>query len=129
MFLQLRFNAVPSMRSQPICKPSTASASLAGAENRFAPRKSGRVPAVIFVDTEDDGATCIIKDMSATGARIELLDKWTHPYKSTRGHSDRIWLHVRAERMLYDCKIIRREPNGFGLKFVAPPQPIAKGLR
>jgi PilZ domain len=99
------------------------------AETRFAPRRSGRVPALLYVETQDDGVPCYIKNMSATGARIELLDKWTHPFKSTRGHLDRVWLLVRTDRMIYDCKIVRRQENDFGLAFAAPPQPLAKGLR
>ena len=98
-------------------------------EHRFAPRRKGQIAAMIYAEDAVDGIPCLIKDMSTTGARIELQEKWTYPFKSTFGHMDRVRLVVRADRVMYDCKLIRRKDNEFGVKFTAPPKPIAKVVR
>ena len=102
---------------------------LTQSEHRFAPRRKGLTPAVIYAEGADDGVPCLIKDMSTTGAKLELQEKWTYPFKSTFGHMDRVRLVVRADRVMYDCKLIRRKDNEFGVKFTAPPKPIAKIVR
>ena len=78
-------------------------------EGRFAPRRKGLTPALIYVEGAVDAVPCLIKDMSTTGAKLELQQKWTYPFKSTFGHMDRIRLVVRADRVMYDCKIVRRK--------------------
>ena len=105
--------------------PAAQSAS----DNRFAPRRKGQTPALIYEEGAVDAVPCQIKDMSTTGARLELLQKWTYPFKSTFGHMDRIRLVVRADRVMYDCKIIRRKDNEMGVKFISMPKPIAKVVR
>jgi hypothetical protein len=104
-------------------------AALAQSEHRFAPRRKGQIPAMIYAEGAVDGIPCLIKDMSTTGAKLELQEKWTYPFKSTFGHMDRVRLVVRADRVMYDCKLIRRKDSEFGVKFTAPPMPIAKIVR
>ena len=104
-------------------------ASPTASDNRFAPRRRAQTPALIYVEGAVDAVPCLIKDMSTTGAKLELLQKWTYPFKSTFGHMDRIRLVVRADRVMYDCKIIRRNDNEMGVKFTSMPKPIAKAVR
>ena len=42
---------------------------------------------------------------------------------------DRIRLVVRMDRVMYDCKIIRRGDTELGVKFASPAKPIAKAVR
>lgn len=102
---------------------------LSASENRFAPRRRGQTPALIYVEGAVDGVPCLIKDMSTTGARLELKQKWTYPFKSTFGHMDRLRLVMRADRVMYDCKIVRCKDGVLGVKFIAAPRPIAKVVR
>ena len=41
-------------------------------ENRFAPRRSSAIPAQIYFDGTVTSVPCLIKDMSTTGAKLEL---------------------------------------------------------
>ena len=112
-----------------VAQDKTVSVSQSQSEHRFAPRRKGLTPAMIYAEDAVDGIPCLIKDMSTTGARLELQEKWTYPFKSTFGHMDRVRLVVRADRVMYDCKLIRRKDNEFGVKFTAPPKPIARVVR
>ena len=49
--------------------------------------------------------------------------------KGTFGHMDHIRLVVRADRVMYDCKIIRCKDGVMGVKFTSMPKPIAKVVR
>ncbi len=110
-------------------REKAAAALLSATENRFAPRRKGQTPALIYVEGAPDGVPCLIKDISTTGAKLELQQKWTYPFKGTFGHMDHIRLVVRADRVMYDCKIIRCKDGVMGVKFTSMPKPIAKVVR
>jgi PilZ domain len=117
------------MRSADLNRERHEALVLAASENRFAPRRKGQTPALIYVEGAPDGVPCLIKDMSTTGAKLELQQKWTYPFKGTFGHMDHIRLVVRADRVMYDCKIIRFKDGVMGVKFTSMPKPIAKVVR
>ncbi len=117
------------MRSADLNRERHEAPGLAASENRFAPRRKGQTPALIYVEGAPDGVPCLIKDMSTTGAKLELQQKWTYPFKGTFGHMDHIRLVVRADRVMYDCKIIRCKDGVMGVKFTSMPKPIAKVVR
>lgn len=117
------------MRSADVDRQRDEAAVLTASENRFAPRRKGQTPALIYVEGAPDGVPCLIKDISTTGAKLELQQKWTYPFKGTFGHMDHVRLVVRADRVMYDCKIIRCKDGVMGVKFIAAPKPIAKVVR
>lgn len=110
--------------------PQLASAALkANGENRFAPRRPGIIPAQIYFDGTSVTLPCVIRDMSTTGAKVELRDGWDNPFSSSASELDRIRLVVRADRVMYDCRIVRRNKNELGVKFVAAPKPMTRVVR
>ena len=98
-------------------------------ENRFAPRRSSQLPALIYFDGTVASVPCLIRDMSTTGARLELREGWDNPFKSSASEMERIKLVIRMDRVMYDCKIVRRGDTELGVKFVAAPRPITKIVR
>lgn len=98
-------------------------------ENRFAPRRSSQTPALIYFDGMVESVPCLIRDMSTTGAKLQLRGGWDNPFKSSVSRLDRIKLVVRMDRVMYDCKIVRRGDGELGVKFMSAPKPITKIVR
>jgi hypothetical protein len=98
-------------------------------EKRFAPRRKGQTPALIYFDGTTLSVPCMIRDMSTTGARLELHSGWDNPFRSAESSLDRIRLVVRMDRVVYDCRIVRREEKELGVKFTSAPKPMAKAVR
>ena len=106
----------------------SAAASAAG-ENRFAPRRKGQTAALIYLEGAVESVLCLITDMSTTGAKLQLRNGWDNPFKSNVSHMDRIKLVVRLDKVMYDCKIVRRGETELGVKFTSMPKPLAKIVR
>jgi PilZ domain len=98
-------------------------------DNRFAPRRQSQTPAQIYFDGTTVSVPCLIRDMSTTGARLELRDGWDNPFKSEASAMDRIKLVVRMDRVMYECRIMRRGETELGVKFIAAPKPMTKVVR
>lgn len=101
----------------------------ASGDNRFAPRRSSQIPAQIYFDGTVTSVPCLIKDMSTTGAKLTLRSGWDNPFKSDASEMERIRLVIRMDRVMYDCKIVRRDETELGVKFTAAPKPITKVVR
>jgi PilZ domain len=98
-------------------------------DNRFAPRRSSQIPAQIYFDGTASSVPCMIKDMSTTGAKLELREGWSNPFTSDASQMERIKLVVRMDRVMYECKIIRRGETELGVKFTAAPKAMTKVVR
>lgn len=90
-------------------------------DNRFAPRRKSKIPALLYMEGVVQGVQCNIIDVSTTGARVELKKGWDDAFKHYAMTASRVRLTERVEKVAYDCKIIRREPTELGLRFLAPP--------
>ena len=116
-------------RSQSHAQTPTRRAAKADGDNRFAPRKGANIPAQIYFDGTVRSVPCIIRDMSTTGAKLELTNGWDNPFKSEASEMSGIRLVVRQDRVMYDCKIVRRGETQLGVKFTSAPKPITKAVR
>lgn len=113
-----------------ISKPASAYAiARSDGDNRFAPRRASATYAQIYFDGTATSVPCVIRDMSTTGARLELRSGWDNPFRSGESEMDRIKLVVRMDRVMYDCRIVRRAETELGVKFVAAPKPMTKVVR
>lgn len=101
----------------------------ASGDNRFAPRRSSLIPAQIYFDGTTVTLPCVIRDTSTTGARVELRSGWDSPSAASASESDRVRLVIRTDRILYDCRIVRRNANELGLRFMAAPKPMTRVVR
>ena len=95
------------------------------AEKRFAPRRKDHSPGIIYLESSTGSIPCLVKDMSTVGAQLELREGWDNPFTSGVSLNDRIRLVVRMHRVVYPCKIVRREEKVLGVKFTAAPLPIS----
>lgn len=117
------------MRSTDIQRAKAGPETVPVSDNRFAPRRKGLTPALIYLEGAVESVPCLIKDMSITGAKLELRSGWDNPFKSNMSNMDRIKLVVRMDRVMYDCRIVRRGETELGVKFTSMPKPIAKVVR
>lgn len=106
-----------------------AAAKSVSGENRFAPRRESAMPALISFDDMADAMPCLIRDMSTTGAKVELRPHTSDAIATDFSGADRVRLVVRADRVIYECKIVRRSDRELGLAFVAAPKPMLKTRR
>jgi hypothetical protein len=117
-------------RRSGIAKSSTPKAVTGTAgEGRFAPRRKDQVPALIYFDGTATSLPCLIRDMSTTGAKLELREGWDNPFKSNASQMDRIKLVIRMDKVMYDCRVVRRGETELGVKFIAAPKPMTKAMR
>lgn len=100
-------------------------------DKRFAPRRSSETPALLTFEDGHESFPCLIRDMSTTGARVELKGaSGENPFCGRWSSVDRIRLVVRAHHIMYDCRIVRRGESGeLGLKFAAAPKQITRVAR
>lgn len=99
-------------------------------EKRFAPRRARQLPAVLYADGLNAGVRCQIVDLSSTGARVSLAAGWDSALRHTGQELKRIRLVELAEKVTYDCWIVRRGETDMGLRFAAPPVlPAAEPVR
>ena len=84
---------------------------------------------MLYFEGTTTSMPCLIRDMSTTGAKLELKDGWDNPFKSAASQMDRVRLVIRMDRVMYDCKIMRRSETELGVKFVAAPKPMTKVIR
>ncbi len=99
------------------------------AERRFAPRRASDVPAEVYFEGGVGVLPCLIRDMSTTGAKLRVREGWDNPFHGRPSRPDRIQLVIRQDRVMYDCRIVRRGEKELGVKFLAAPRPIARVVR
>ena len=117
-------------RRTAISKPHSAvMARASDGDQRFAPRRASQTHAQIYFDGTASSVPCLIRDMSTTGARLELRDGWDNPFKSEASQMERIKLVVRMDRVMYECRIVRRAETELGVKFISAPKPMTKVVR
>ena len=97
-----------------------------GIERRGAPRFQTRTAGIIYPGNAYASLPCVITDISATGARLAILDGWFNPYKEPHGVGQEFRLVMRIDRLEVPCAIVRIEGNVMGVRFVKAAQPIPK---
>ena len=76
---------------------------------RSTPRKDAFQLATLIVEGEADGVECLVWDVSATGAQVELAPEIVVP--------DRFTLTVTAYEPPRRCRVVRREGRRLGVRF------------
>lgn len=107
--------------------PHAASNEAARGETRFSPRRKSEIPATIYFDGTTVSVPCLIRDMSVTGARLQMREGWADKFTSEIKSAAKVILVIRNDRVMYDCKVVRRGDTELGLKFLSAPRPMAKG--
>jgi len=99
-----------------------------GIERRGAPRFQTRTVGKIFPAAIYAPMPCLITDISATGARLELLSGWFNPYKDPQGIGLQFRLVMSVDKLEVPCAIVRINENEMGVRFLRAQQPLPRSL-
>lgn len=91
-------------------------------ESRRSRRQTACVQAVIVSDRLSDPVTCVIRNLSATGARLEIVRADRKAFVSEERIPDLFTLGFRLERTEVDCEQIWRRGDTIGVRFRSLPR-------
>jgi hypothetical protein len=101
-------------------KPPRPTPARTGPNKRRTVRKAQRfAEGFIWSDHMAASKACAIRDLSVTGARIDLLNGAVNP-QTLRGV---LTLYFPSEKREIDCKLMWRAGGRIGLEFVGPYRP------
>jgi hypothetical protein len=111
-------------------RPSAATSSQAAATNsRWARRKPANTPAKILFDGITTPFECTVRDISSTGAQIEMLRTKMNPEASHGAVPNDFTLIVTLDRTAVECRSMWRRGARMGVRFLGmvrqlpPPKP------
>lgn len=112
-------------------KPSAASRAVSGAidEQRWAFRKPRMFAALIVSDRLQGTVGCLVRDMSATGARIALQIDRNSLIASAAGLPNTFKLILDYDQVEVDCEIAWRSDRAFGVRFLSSLKQLPKKPR
>lgn len=86
-------------------------------ERRFAGRRQRSLPAYVLSDRLTAAVPCIVRDLSSTGARLELVLGRDTPVTSVDGLSDTFVLYIMVDEVEMDCAVAWRRGSMIGVRF------------
>jgi hypothetical protein len=93
---------------------------------RMTPRRRSTLPGMIYPDGRKSPITCTISDMSVTGARLTLKGA---DASDTVNTLDLCLLVLRHDRVMYQCKVVRRGTSDVGVQFLSAARPLPENGR
>ncbi len=106
-----------------------------GSEYRWAKRRKRETPAHIVIDSEMFGQkaapiSCMLRDTSSTGAKIELsrtvAERWIG---TSNGMPESFRLQIPSEFIELNCRVAWAEGNCLGVQFTGPARMLQRGPR
>jgi hypothetical protein len=107
---------------QPAERPSAIAQTVSFIERRFARRKAASANAQIVSADLTVPLSCIVRDVSSTGARIELAVAPENPLGGRAKLPANFTLLMRMDRMEVDCAIAWRNGPFVGVRYVSTPR-------
>lgn len=108
---------------------SAVSRTLSYIERRFAPRKAAATNALIVSGDLNVPISCLVRDVSTIGARIELVVSPENLLGGRARLPGSFTLNMRLDRLEVDCVIVWRNGPFVGVRFVSTPRTYARGPR
>ena len=98
-------------------------------DGRHAPRKAMRSVAFLRPEGSRSQVSCLVQDISATGARlqVEMID--TRPYDASMSLPDSFKLILPNDRIEIDCKLAWQRAEVVGIEFVSNFRPIQSAAK
>ncbi len=87
-------------------------------ERRWAQRRTGIMPGFILTDRLQAAVLCIVRDMSATGALVELIIDRYSIISTAEALPNTFRLVLRTDDAEVDCQVAWREERRIGVRFV-----------
>lgn len=112
----------PVAPAMPAAQTNVATDALSYIERRFARRKAAATNALITSPDMNVPISCIVRDVSTTGARIELVVTPENLLGGRAKLPGSFTLNLRLDRMDVDCAIVWRNGPLVGVRFVSTPR-------
>ena len=87
-------------------------------ERRWAQRKSTGLPGTISSERLQGPLACVVRDLSATGAQIDIKLSKSAVISGAAGLPDKFTLFLPRDDCQVDCQVIWREKATAGLRFL-----------
>lgn len=97
-----------------------------GSERRWALRKTGMCTGVLISDLMQGTVGCIVRDMSATGARIEIRSDRSSIVVTPQSVPEQFVLLLEKEEIEVACSVVWRDAIDVGVRFVSPMKHLPK---
>lgn len=91
-------------------------------EQRFARRKRSAANGLILSPALSVPLSCVLRDVSSTGARIELVASLENLIGGRAKLPNSFTLNMRLDRMEVDCAIVWRRGAFVGVRFTSTPR-------
>ncbi len=111
-------------RQRPIAAPATAKPS----DRRWAKRRTGVMAGQVVDLVSGAQISCVIRDMSATGARLAFGGVWRNGANDAGDVPDKFVLIVRIDKIEVDCEVVWRLANAVGVRFKGGMRPLTLGV-
>lgn len=95
-------------------------------ERRWALRKSGLLAGQIYSDRMQGAAGCIVRDLSATGAKLEIRSDRGSVVMTTSAIPDSFILVIENESIEVSCAVVWRDHRDIGVRFISPMKHLPK---
>lgn len=90
-----------------------------GDERRFAQRKARSLPAYLLSDRISAAVPAVVRDLSSTGAKIEIVLGRDTPVTSADGLPANMTLYMVSDSIEVDVSIAWRRGNSIGVRFTS----------
>ena len=100
-------------------------------DRRWAQRKPRSLPAALLSDKLQGQVQCIVRDLSSTGAQIEIVTGRGGSVRLAQDLPDHFTLYMVTDEMEVDCEVMRRDGAFAGVRFISTSRlrPRQKALR
>jgi hypothetical protein len=121
-----------SLTESKLPESPTAPTATAADEQRFARRKPCHVVAEIRTSPKATPMPCIVRDMSSTGALVDLGQGRSETFAAAPKLPNEFTLVMRRDFTEVDCRVMWRKGMLMGLRYTSPvrmlPRPAKGGL-
>lgn len=95
-------------------------------ERRWAARKPSMAAAAIRLPDNSVPIPCLVRDVSTTGAKIELVTGADNLLGGRVRLPPKFTLQIKVDRMEVDCAIVWRKSEFVGVRYLSTPRPVSR---
>ena len=119
-----------SLKAPPAALPLRAAGQKVD-NRRFAQRKPRSLPGLLLSERLQSPVVCIVRDLSSTGGRIEIVAGRGGSVRSADDLPEHVTLFMVTDEMEVDCQVMRREGIFAGVRFTSTSRlrPRQKAMR
>lgn len=95
-------------------------------DRRWSQRRRHAIPAYLVSDRMQQAAPALVRDMSSTGAKVELKAETVTGMATTAGIPENFVLVLSGDGIEFDCEVVWREPACLGVRFLRGSRVMTK---